>query len=285
MALDARMRLRHAVASVRHGGGAATVSARVRREGLDAFESVERGLTDEQKLQVTETAERLSRQGVQAVLLGDEGYPASLAQLRSAPAALFVSGPRQILDRTAIGVCGSRNAGSEGLRVARACGEAMATAGLSVVSGYARGVDLAAHIGALASGGATVLVLAEGIDRFRQRSGEFSHVWDDTRATVISQFSPGQPWTASAAMTRNGVISGLCRALVVIEAGETGGTLAAGLHALDRGQPVLVLEPSASTPGNRILRERGALVVRSRNELEVHLRNLPTVEPAQLSLL
>lgn len=156
---------------------------------------------------------------------------------------------------------------------------------MSLVSGYARGVDMVTHVGALAEGGTTVIVLPEGIERFRVRHGEFAEVWDPSRAVVVSQFSPNQPWNAGAAMARNAVISGLSRALVVIEAGDTGGTLAAGLHALERGQPVLVLHLDGEPAGNRILMGKGAIPVRNRQELAARLTDLPTAGSTQLSLL
>jgi DNA processing protein len=102
---------------------------------------------------------------------------------------------------------------------------------------------------------------------------------------VVSQFSPGQPWNAGAAMARNAVISGLSRALVVVEAGDTGGTLAAGLHALERGQPVIVLQLDDTPAGNRILLDKGAIPVRSRQELASRLADLPTAGSTQMSLI
>ena len=283
--IDARTRLRYAVAATRYGGGAATIATKVRREGIDALDATIDRLAIDQRHDVDETADRLQADGIQAVLLGDDGYPQSLAHVRAAPVALFVSGPRQLLDRRGLGVCGSRNATDEGLRAARACGEVVAAHGVNVVSGYARGVALATHTGAVAAGGTTVLVLAEGIDHFRKRRGELTQVWDETRAVVVSQFSPRQPWNAGAAMARNAVISGLSAALVVVEAGDTGGTLAAGLQALERGQPVLVLELFGAPPGNRLLQDKGATVIRSRGELEDRLDDLPTNGSVQLSLI
>jgi len=125
-------------------------------------------------------------------------------------------------------------------------------------------VDIQSHASALAAGGRTILVLPEGIMRFRVRRGEFDEVWDPSRAAVVSQFSPFQSWRAGAAMTRNGVISGLSAALIVVEASERGGTLAAGLHGLDRGQKVIVLAANGGTRGNEILLSRGAVGARNR---------------------
>lgn len=286
MSGDGAVRLLHAVAAVRYGGGAAAMSARVRRDGLHAFDAVLAGLSADQAREVHDLAEELAGAGGGALLLGEAGYPASLAGVRGAPAALFFTGARSVLDRPSVGICGSRNASPNGLRAARLCSEALAARGIGVVSGYARGVDTAAHAGALAAGGDTVVVLPEGIGRFRLRGGELTRLWDDRRVVVLSQFPPNQPWTAGSAMARNAVVSGLGRALVVVEAGDTGGTLAAGLHALERGRPVFVLEAAGTeAPGNRRLRERGAVVVRDHEELEHSLEASSAPGPTQLSLI
>jgi DNA processing protein len=135
------------------------------------------------------------------------------------------------------------------------------------VSGYAKGVDTATHLAALEQGGKTIIVLAEGINGFRIKR-EFSKDFDPKRVLVVSQFRPSQPWAAYAAMARNHVIFGLGNALVVIEAGEKGGTLAAGRDALKRGRPVFVLNFGDETPaGNRILIDAGAQPVASRSDL------------------
>jgi DNA processing protein len=178
------------------------------------------------------------------------------------------------LQSAGVGTCGSRNAGENGLRAASLCGEEAAAHDLSVISGYARGVDMATHIAALESRGHTVIVLPEGIERFRIKQGAFAEAWDPARVLVVSQFSPTQPWTAGSAMTRNLTIVGLALALVVVEAGERGGTLAAGLQAMEVGRPVLALEFEDTAPGNRILLDRGAIPVRSRAELSARLSGM-----------
>lgn len=231
------------------------------------------------------TAERLSDQGIDALLLTDDGYPPLLAETHKAPPVLFVKGPHQLLRRSGIGTCGSRHASEESLRAARTCSEVVAARRFNLVSGYARGVDMVTHVGALTRGGTTTMVLAEGIEHFRVRQGDLTEQWDPARCVVVSQFSPTQPWSAGAAMTRNAVISGLSKALVVVEAGETGGTLAAGLHALERGQPVLVLQLAGAPAGNQILLDKGATPVHSRDDLERRLADLPSNGNTQLSLI
>lgn len=276
MATDSLTRLRLATAATRYGGGAATLTTKVRRGGIGVLDEILAGLTRSEASDVEATVERLVEQDVDVVLLGDVGYPPSLAASRAAPPALFVKGPLHLLHHSGIGTCGSRHATEQGLRAARTCSEVIASYGFNLVSGYARGVDLVTHTGALTRGGSTVLVLAEGIERFRVRRGEFGDVWDPSRSVVVSQFSPTQPWAAAGAMTRNAVIAGLSKALVVVEAGEKGGTLAAGLHALDRGQPVLVLQLSGASPGNQALIDKGATPIHSRQEIESYITDLPT---------
>jgi DNA processing protein len=284
--LDTLTRLRYAIASTRHGGGASRMAKKARRDGLQAYEQIFDNLTGAQVEEVDETSERLVDQGIDAVLLADDGYPPLLIESRGAPAALFVKGPHEVLLRAGIGICGSRNASGEGLRAARASSGVVTDHGFNLVSGYARGVDMASHAGALEHGGSTTMVLAEGIEHFKVRRGEFTDLWDPSRSVVISQFAPTQPWRAGAAMARNAVISGLSKALVVVEAGETGGTLAAGLHALERGQPVLVLQLPDVPPGNEILLNKGAIPVSSRADLANRLAELPsTGGDTQLSLM
>lgn len=282
---DSLATLRLAVAATRHGGGGIRLATRVRRSGMEGFHEVLHGLSQAQADAVEEHVERLVDQNVSALLLGEAGYPVPLAASRAAPPALFVLGAHELLLEPGVGTCGSRHAAEASLRAARACSETVVAHRFSLVSGYARGVDMITHVGALALGGATVIVLPEGIERFRIRRGEFADVWDPSRAVVVSQFSPNQPWNAGAAMARNAVISGLSRALVVVEAGDTGGTLAAGLHALERGQAVIVLQLEGEPAGNRILMDKGAISVRSRQELSERLADLPTTGSAQLSLI
>lgn len=271
MGTDPLVRLQYAIAATKFGGGQRTVAAKARTGGVRAFEQIVDVLRPAERQLVEDQAEELLDSGVEAILLGQENYPHVLAASRQAPPAVFFKGPIELLSRHAIGVCGSRQASAEGLRASHACSDAAARRGYCVVSGYAKGVDLAAHSAALAAGGTTVIVLAEGITRFRVRRGEFSDLWDPARALVVSQFAPDQKWFASGAMTRNAVISDLSQALVIVEAGEKGGTLAAGEYALRRNQLVLALQLFDAPPGNRVLIANGAKVIRSRQHLEAAL--------------
>ena len=226
---------------------------------------------------VRRQAESLAGRDVRAVIRGVAGYPTALVEAGNGPPALFSRGPIGILDRPGIGICGSRNASSDGLHAASLCGRLSARRAIPSISGYARGVDTATHVAGLEAGGHTVLVLPEGIDHFRIRRDGMRTAWDPDRALVLSQFAPTQPWTVHGAMARNGTIIGLSAALVVVEAGEKGGTLAAGKRALALGRRVLVLEFAADTPGNQALLAAGAIAVRDPAELGELLHDLEHV--------
>jgi DNA processing protein len=274
VAMDQLMTLKAAVAGSRFGSGDARLARRARTVGTAAFNEVLDDLSRADLDRVTEEAESLHARGVLAALMGSEEYPRTLSTIRGAPPYLFYLGPPELMMTPGIGICGSRNVSPEGLHAAESCGEVAAKQGLTVVSGYARGVDMASHISALSSGGTTVIVLPEGIDKFRVKRGAFTEVWDPKRTLVLSQFTPSRPWNAGAAMMRNTVIIGLSRALVVVEAGEKGGTLAAGTKALELNRQVIALEFSKMPPGNATLLQRGAVPARDRAELVARLQQL-----------
>jgi DNA processing protein len=265
--VDQLTRLKLAVAGSRYSHGDARLARRARELGATAFSDVLDSLGRTDLDRVSAEAEALRERGISATLLGSSEYPSSLGEIRNAPPILFHMGPPELLNVPGIGMCGSRNASEEGLNAAAACGEVAALQGLTVVSGYARGVDMATHVSALAAEGTTIIVLPEGITRFRVKRGAFADVWDPARALVVSQFAPTRPWSAGAAMTRNAVIIGLSLALVVIEASEKGGTLAAGTTALDLNRRVIALEFAQTPPGNSVLLRRGAVSASNRAEL------------------
>lgn len=233
------------------------------------------GLDGTEKLALYRQAEELTQRGIVAINADDPRFPSSLTvKGRPIVPTLFCLGNLSLLTASAAGMCGSRHATPLGLKAAHACGEEVSRRGLTVVSGYAKGVDTQTHLGSLENDGTTVIVLAEGINHFRIKR-EFARSFDIERVLVVSQFHPQQPWASYAAMARNHVIFGLGKALVVIEAGEKGGTLAAGRDALKRGRPVFVLNFGDETPiGNRMLLEAGARSVTSRGELGEALDHL-----------
>lgn len=280
--MDHLARLEVALAATRPGARRGLAS-RVEREGSAALVALLKDVRGGDLQDLRMQAEELLSRGVRALIRGEAHYPTSLDGARDAPPALFSLGPLELLSKPTIGICGARNASSDGLRAAAVCGELAAKQGVVSVSGYARGVDSATHLASLEHGGGTVIVLPEGINHFRVKKGAMAAAWDRDRALVLSQFAPTQTWSAGAAMTRNGVIIGLSKALVVVEAGDTGGTLAAGTRALKLRRRVLALEFSATPIGNKMLLKDGAIPVRGRAELSELLDDLVHVADESVS--
>ncbi|MBK9745779.1 MAG: DNA-processing protein DprA [Chloroflexi bacterium] len=223
-------------------------------------------------------ADKLREQSIEVVLRGQEGYPEHLIRVlkSTAPPVLFVKGDLTLLKRSAVGFCGSRKASEKGLQIAAQCADALAQQDVNVISGYAHGVDLAAHRGALAAGGVTTLVLAEGILHFRPKR-EIGELLNDRNFLVVSEFSPRLPWVARNAMQRNRTICGFSDAMIVIESGMQGGTFEAGNTAIDLRLPLFAVdyrEPPESAEGNAYFLKRGAYALKSQPDGKPSLHSL-----------
>jgi DNA processing protein len=191
--------------------------------------------------------------GMRALTWSDPSYPAALAAIADPPFVLWTRGVVAVLERPAVAMVGSRAASPYGLAVAERLAADLVARGIVVVSGLARGVDSAAHRGALAGGGSTIAVLGSGADVIYPP--EHASLARDIAATglVMSELVPGTPPLKPFFPLRNRIISGLSRAVVVIEAGEKSGSLITARSALDQGRDVLAV------PGNVLSgRNRGA---------------------------
>ncbi|MEO8482105.1 MAG: DNA-processing protein DprA [Acidobacteriota bacterium] len=188
--------------------------------------------------------QRAESLGARLVTFADEGYPEGLRHLPDPPIALWVSGQEGCLDQAAVAVVGSRNASPIGLETARRLAQGLAAAGLVVTSGLARGVDGAAHRGALQGGGLTVAVLGCGLDVAYPRQHRQLAVDVRAQGCLVSELPPGTPPLPKHFPLRNRIISGLSRAVVVVEASEHSGSLITARMALEQGRDVLAV------PGN-----------------------------------
>jgi len=184
----------------------------------------------------------LTARGYRWVSRRDAGFPALLGSIHDPPPGLFVRGtaPLDLLERPAVAVVGARSCSPYGSSVATSLARELASAGVVVVSGLARGVDAAAHRGAIEAG-ATVAVLGCGIDRDYPRAHAALAAELVRLGLVVSEYPPGvepAPWRFPA---RNRIVAGLARATVVVEARERSGALITADLALDEGREVLAV--------------------------------------------
>ena len=178
------------------------------------------------------------------ILLADsDRYPQNLRRVKSRPALLFVEGHLREVDDRAVAIVGSRGADSTALDTAGSLAHDLASRGITIVSGLARGVDSAAHMGALAAHGRTLAVMGTGIDRvFPAENTELSESIR-RHGALISQFPPGHAPTKTTFPARNAVIAGLSQASVIIVASERSGTRIEINQSLVQGRPVLLWGP------------------------------------------
>ena len=214
----------------------------------------------------------------------DAAYPRLLAAIHDPPPQIFLrgEGAPELLDRPAVAVVGARSCSSYGRSVARTLGRELASAGLVVVSGMARGVDGEAHRGALEADGATVAVLGCGVDRDYPAAHSELARRICARGLVVSEYEPGvepAPWRFPA---RNRIIAGLARATVVVEARERSGALITADFALEEGREVLAVPgeiTSALSAGTNALLRIGATPV----TMAADVLELFGLEPTQRS--
>jgi DNA processing protein len=178
----------------------------------------------------------------------DALYPPLLREIPDPPVVLWLKGEgpdiQHRLQAPAVAVVGSRAATPAGLLIARRLARDLAAAGLTIVSGMARGVDGAAHEGALDAGGATIAVLGCGADVVYPRGHAQLASRIVERGVVVSELPPGAPPLPHHFPLRNRIISGLSRAVVIVEASERSGSLITARAALEQGRDVLAV------PGN-----------------------------------
>ncbi len=202
----------------------------------------------------------------------DPDYPGALLELGFSPPVLFYRGCREILNRPALAIVGSRSASAQGMDNARAFARALSDAGLTIVSGLALGVDAAAHEGALAGASSTIAVVGTGLDRvYPARNRELAHAIAE-RGALLSEFVPGTPPRAMNFPRRNRLISGLARGVLVVEAALQSGSLITARYAGEQGREVFAIPGSIHSPlakgCHRLIREGAKLVETAEHVLE-----------------
>lgn len=206
----------------------------------------------------------LGRSGITIILADDAAFPVLLREIPFPPFGLYVRGALPS-EGPAVAVVGTRKASHFGLRAARMFAERFGVRGIPVVSGLAFGVDAAAHEGSLAARGATVAVLANGLDAVYPRShAGLAERIVASGGALVSEYPPGSPALPRRFLERNRIVSGLARGVVVIEAPQASGALATARFALEQNREVFVIPGPASHPnyaGSHALVKAGAALV------------------------
>lgn len=228
---------------------------------------------------------RLRAQEVEILTRVDDRFPPQLKEIPYPPAYLFVKGRLEPPEGPAVALVGTRAASYYGLRAARRLARDLAARGVTVISGLARGIDTAAHQGALEAGGPTWAVLGCGLDVVYPPENRELYRQIGEKGALVSEFPLGTPPEARNFPIRNRIISGLSQAVVVVEAGEKSGALITARYALDQGREVMAvpgpMDAPASLGPHRLIQE-GAKLVREVADILAELPRLaeaPSASP------
>lgn len=242
-------------------------------ELLDRMEAADGALRDEVERAAREAVRLLAlaaQCGAAPLAFGSPVYPAALAAIPDPPPILWRRGAAAVLEAPVVAVVGSRTGSRYALEVAARLGSELADRGVAVASGLARGVDAAAHRGALAAGGPTIAVLGCGVDVVYPP--EHGPLMEKVAAggVVVSEFAPGAPPRPFHFPQRNRIISGLSLAVVVVEASERSGSLVTARHAAEQGREVMAVPGNVLTGrsrgGHALIRD-GAKIVETADDV------------------
>jgi DNA processing protein len=207
----------------------------------------------------------LPRLGARLVRWTDTDYPPNLKHIADPPPYLFVRGALSADDRASIAVVGARAASEAGLRMAERLGFELAAHGFTVVSGLARGIDGAAHRGALQAGGRTIAVLGCGIDvAYPPEHRQLAETIVEQRGALLSELPLGTAPMPENFPSRNRILSGLALGVVIVEAAEKSGSLITARLALEQDRQVFAVPGSplsGKTRGSNQLIKQGAVLV------------------------
>lgn len=215
------------------------------QQALEALEAARR--SPETLARAQQELAAAEARGIAVYMRDAPDYPPLLREIADPPLALFVQG-RLPLDAPMVAMVGTRRATAYGLRTARRLAEELAACGITVVSGLALGIDAAAHAGAL-DAGRTVAVLGSGLDHLGPASNRpLARRILEAGGGLVSEYRPGTPPAAGQFPARNRIVSGMARAVVVVEAPERSGALITADLALEQGREVMAVPGAIDQP-------------------------------------
>lgn len=205
------------------------------------------------------------RQGVTLIPRGTAGYPPTLEEIPDPPALLYIKGSFEPRDQIAIALVGSRRCTPYGIRTAERLATALARTGFTIVSGLARGIDAAAHRGALKAGGRTIAVLANGLSAiYPPEHEDLAAEIVAGRGAVVTELPMAQGPLAGLFPQRNRIISGISLGVIVVEAAPRSGSLSTAHHAMEQNREVFAVpgpvDSLASRGCHRLIRDGARLV-------------------------
>ena len=235
------------------------------------------------KADVDAELDRMGRHGVDLRVLGTPDYPAALANIDKPPHLLYVRGTIEPADANAVALVGSRHCTPYGRRVAERLATDLVRAGITVVSGLARGIDGCAHRAALQAGGRTLAVLAGGLSRIYPPEHKELAEQVAGAGALLSEAAMALEPMAGLFPARNRIISGLSRAVVIVEAAEKSGALITASQAADQGRPVFAVPGPIDSPasgGTNALIRKGAILCRGVEDVREELEGISAAAPA-----
>lgn len=214
--------------------------------------------------------ELIQEYGCQLITFYDEAYPPLLKEIDTPPLLLYVRGELKPEDALSIAIVGSRNAKDYGRKVSYQLAHQLVSRGMTVVSGFAKGVDACAHRGALEAGGRTIAVLGNGLSLIYPAGNKELVDKVVESGALISEFPMGMKPMANNFPIRNRIISGLCIGTVVVEASNRSGALITARHAIEQGREVFAVPGeifSELSTGSHSLIDKGAKLISTVDDL------------------
>ena len=249
-------------------------------------ESVRRGPESGMRRQIDRQVKIVERLKIQTVTLFDRSYPARLKTIPDPPPLLYMSGSFSIKDEVAVAIVGGRRATPSGRLITEEIAKELAGCGVTIVSGLARGIDAAAHRGALTGKGRTIAVLGCGIDRTYPSEHHTLRRNIESHGAVISELPIGAAPQSHHFPRRNRIISGLSLGVLVGEAATDSGSLITAKLALEQGREVFAVPGSvkeeACRGSNRLIKEGAKLIEGAQDILD---EILPQVDARQRATL
>lgn len=235
-------------------------------------------------INVSDEIDMIARNEVRLLALGSPDYPAPLADIHDPPHLLYLRGTLEPRDTNAVALVGSRRCTAYGRRVAERLADGLVRKGFTVVSGLARGIDGAAHRGALKAGGRTLAVLAGGLSKIYppEHTGLAREV--QSAGALLTESAMTMQPMAGMFPARNRLISGLARGVVLVEAAQQSGALITARHAAEQGKTVFAVPgpiDSDASAGTLALIRAGAILVRGVEDIIEELDGVAAVVAAE----